>query len=116
MNQPQPDKPAKEQLIELFSELSPAASIIQLEMSRVLTSKPEIAEQLKKQLSGSEQDQTWAMDAAAYQFIKILPLAQMNRTNMFFRLFALHSGLTGDPLMREVFEEVNQRVIDRDPS
>lgn len=115
MNEP-PTKPAKEHLIELFSELSPVASVIQLEMSRVMTKKPEMVELLKKQLSGSEQDQTWAMDAAAYQFLKILPLAQMNRTNMFFRLFSLHSGITGDPLMNEVFEAVNQRVMDKDES
>jgi hypothetical protein len=114
MNPPAPDQPTKDQLIELFSVFNTVSGALQLDISRVMATKPDVAAQLKKQFESNEQDQTWAMDQAAYQYLKIFPLAQMNRTNMFCRLAALHSGLTGDPLMREVFEEVNRRVIDKD--
>jgi hypothetical protein len=39
-------------------------------------------------------------------------LSTMNHSNMFGKLLALHSNLTGDPLMHDIFDEVNRLTIE----
>ena len=115
---PFPEKMTPEQseqrknLIRLFTEFNKITGKIQQEISRVLVEDEKVKADLKKQLKGSENDMEIVMNNAAYFFIKVMPLASMNGCNMFGKVLALHSNLTGDPTMHEVFDAVNQQVYD----
>jgi hypothetical protein len=36
----------------------------------------------------------------------------MNRCNMFTMIMAMHSNLTGDSIMHEVFRRINERALE----
>ena len=115
MNEPVPDAPSKDQLIEHFVQHNRISGKLQYEMSKAILKEPGFAEQLDKQSKMSEEDAFQILLNALRQLLKVLPLAQLHRINLSCWLLKLHSDLTGDPTMQEVVEAVNQRVHDNDP-
>ena len=113
MNQP---TPTKSELIEHFTQHNAITGKLQHEMSKVILEKPEYAEQFKKQSKMSEEQAFQVLLNAMRQVLKVLPLAQANRVNLFCWLAKMHSDLTGNPLMQEVIIEVNKKVHDNESS
>lgn len=99
-------------LVKLFYDFNKVRGNIQHDISRVLLTDKSNQAELSKQLNGSENDMEVRMNKAVHAFLGAMPLAQMNRVNLFGKALALHSNLTGDSTMHDVFDEVNRMVYD----
>lgn len=97
--------------LKFYREFNEVTSILQKDMSRSLLSDPRHRANLTKQLKLSENDVELLLDKAAYFLLSVMPLASMNRTNIIGRVIALHSNLTGDPMIHDLFEEITHEVL-----
>jgi hypothetical protein len=100
-----------EKLTGLFKQLAEITSELQLEISRALVENPVHKADLLKQMKTSENDMQLRVDRAVHGFVRTMPLASMNRQNLFMEALALHSNLTGNPLVHELLEEVNRQIF-----
>jgi hypothetical protein len=99
-------------MIELFKEFNDITSIIQNEMSCCMILDPKVHALLSEDLKGSENNMEIKMNAAVEGFLAAMPLASMNRCNMFCKAIAMHTNITGDHTMHEIFDAVNDSVLD----
>lgn len=98
--------------VRFFKQLVEVSGTIQQDMSRVLLTDKTNQQELSKQLQGSENDMEIRMDKAVHAFIAVMPLACMNRVNLFAKTMCLHGNLTGDPGIHDIFDEVNRQIHD----
>lgn len=98
-------------LLRLFREFNAVSSNLQIEMSKALITNPEAHAHLRRQLAGTENQMEEVMDNATKHFVSAMPLATMNRCNMFARVLGMHSDLTGDGTMHEVLDAINEEVL-----
>lgn len=101
----------KRPTIELFTDIHEVTSTLQIEMSRVLVTGKQAAKRLEAQLKQSDAAQMLLLRQAADAFVSFFPLAQMMRVNLTGMVFALHSNLTGDDTMHDIYEEINRRAL-----
>ena len=98
-------------LVEIFWQISQVTDDIQRDISIALTTHPEHRKKLSQRLKMSEEEMQKLMDRAAHGVLDVMPLASMNRSNMFTMIMALHANVTGDKLLHEVFRRVNERAL-----
>jgi hypothetical protein len=101
----------KRPTLELFTDFHEVTSTLQIEMSKELVTGKQATKRLEAQLKQSDAAQMLILRQAADAFISFFPLAQMNRVNLTSMVFALHSNLTGDDTLHEIYEEINRRAL-----
>lgn len=99
-------------LVKLFKQFNEVSGCIQQDISRVLLTDKANQKKLSEQLQGSENDMEIKMDKAVHAFIAVMPLATMNRINLFCKTLCLHGNLTGNPAIHDIFDEVNRQIFD----
>jgi len=109
-----PPQPDISKLVTLFKKFNEVTGVIQQDMSRVLLTDKANQQELSKQLQGSENDMEIRMDKAVHALVAVMPLATFNRVNIFCKAMCLHSNLTGDETIHNVFDEVNRQVHEED--
>jgi hypothetical protein len=97
--------------LKFYREFNEVTSILQKDISRSLLFDPNHKANLTKQLKMSENDVELLLDKVAHTVLAVMPLASMNRTNMLGRILALHSNLTGDPMIHDMFDEITHEVL-----
>jgi len=107
-----PQEQKRLRFIRLFKEFNAVSSSIQYDMARVLLTDENNRNELSKQLKENENQMEIRMNKAVHAFIGVMPLATMNHCNLFGKVLALHSNLTGDPLMHDTYDEVNRQTIE----
>jgi len=100
--------------VRFFKKLVEVSGTIQQDMSRVLLTDKANQKELSKQLQGTENDMEMRMDKAVHAFIAVMPLACMNRVNLFAKTMCLHGNLTGDDTIHNIFDEVNRQIHEED--
>lgn len=115
MNEPVPDTPSKDQLIEHFAAHNTISGKLQYEMSKAILKQPGRTENLEKQSKLSEEAVFQILLNVIRQLLELMPLAQLHRINLSCWIAKLHADLTGDSTMQEVMEEINRRVHNKEP-
>jgi len=101
-----------DEIVESFWQISQITEDIQRDISIALTTHKDCCKKLSQRLRLSEEEMQKLMDKAAHAVIDVMPLATMNRCNMFTMIMAMHSNLTGDSIMHEVFRRINERALE----
>lgn len=101
-----------DQLVQLFQTINEITGDIQKDICLSLLQDPSNREKLTQQLKRSESEMETEVDKAVGHFLSVMPIATMNKYNLFCKVFAMHSNLTGSSTMHDVLEEVNRRVFD----
>jgi len=101
----------KRPTLKLFIDAHEVTSTLQLEMSKALVTGKQAAKRLEAQLKQSDAAQMLMLRQATDAFVSFFPLAQMQRVNLTSMMFALHSNLTGDDTMHDIYEEINRRAL-----
>ena len=101
-----------ETIVENFWNISRITEDLQRDISVALTMDPEHRKKLSKRLKLSEEEMQKIFDRAVHTMVDAMPLATMNRCNLFTMLMAMHSNVTGDRLLHEVFRRLNQRALE----
>jgi hypothetical protein len=101
-----------DQLVQLFQTINEITGDIQKDICLSLLEDPSNREKLIKQLKQSESEVETEVNKAIGHFLSVMPIATMNKYNLFCKVFGMHSNLTGSNTMHEVLEEVNKRVFD----
>jgi len=99
------------ELVEIFWQISRVTDDVQRDISIALTTHDACCKKLSQRLKLSEEEMQKLMDKAAHAVLDVMPLATMNRCNMFTMIMAMHSNVTGDGLMHEVFRRINERAL-----
>lgn len=99
------------EIVEVFWQISQVTGDIQRDISIALTTHRECCKKLSDRLKLSEEEMQKLMDKAAHAVIDVMPLATMNRCNMFTMIMAMHANVTGDGMMHEVFRRINERAL-----
>ena len=107
-----PPSPEFNRLVRLFKTINEVSGVIQKDISLALLRDPAMQKKLSEQMKMSESDIETQVDKTVTDFIKQMLIATMNGYNLFGRVFAMHSNITGDPLMHDVFDEVNRQVFE----
>ena len=100
-----------EDIVETFWQISRITDDIQRDISIAMTSHKDCCKKLSQRLKLCEEEMQKLMDKAAHAVLDVMPLATMNRCNMFTMIMAMHSNITCDGLMHEVFRRVNERAL-----
>ena len=100
-----------EKLREMVWFVSMFTDDIQRDISIALALDPKHREKLAKRLKLTEEEMQKIIDNAVYVFLDAMMLATMNRCNMFTMAMAKHSNVTGDPVLHEIFGELNERAL-----
>ena len=100
------------ELVKYFKKTNEVTGAIQKDISIALLRDPAMQKKVSDQLKMSENDAQLETDKVVKAFIDEMPKATMNGYNLFGKVFAMHSNITGDPTMHEVFDEVNRQVFD----
>lgn len=100
-----------EEIVETFWQISQITDDIQRDISIALATHKDCRSKLSQRLKLSEEEMQKLMDKAAHAVLDVMPLATMNRCNMFTMIMAMHANVTGDGLMHEVFGRVNERAL-----
>jgi hypothetical protein len=101
-----------DEIVESFWQISQITEDIQRDISIALTTHKDCCKKLSLRLKLSEEEMQKLMDKAAHAVLDVMPLATMNRCNMFTMIMAMHSNITGDPMLHEVFRRINQRALE----
>ena len=101
-----------ERIVETFWHISQITDDIQRDISIALTTNQGVCKKLSQRLKLSEEEMQKLMDKAAHVVLDVMPLATMNRCNMFTMIMAMHTNITADPLMHEVFRRINERALE----
>lgn len=95
-------------LVRLFTEFSEVSGQLQLDMSTALMSSEANKNTLRKQLKGSEESMQRILDKSVRGFVGAMPLASMNQVNLFIMALGLHTNLTGNSLIHDIIDHINQ--------
>jgi len=101
-----------ENIVETFWHISQITDDLQRDMSIALATDDGHRKKLSRQLKLSEEEMQKILDRAKLAVIDAMPLATMNRCNMLTMIMAMHTNLTGDSLMHEVFRRINERALE----
>ena len=107
-----PHKENKLKLVRLFTKFNRVSSWIQNDIAKALLTDPKNRDHLAKQMKMSDHDQAVLLDQYTYNALEGMMLGTMNHCNMFGKTMAMHANLTGDPLMHDVFDEVNRQIVE----
>lgn len=99
-------------LVKFFKTTNEVTGTIQKDISIALLRDPAVQKKLTAQLKMPENDAQLETDKVVKAFIDEMPKATMNGYNLFGKVFAMHSNITGDPTLHDVFDEVNRQVFD----
>ena len=100
-----------EEIVNTFWHISQITDDVQRDISIAMTTHEGCCKKLSQRLKLSEEEMQKLMDKAAHAVLDVMPLATMNRCNMFTMIMAMHSNVTGDGLMHEVFRRINERAL-----
>lgn len=81
---------------------------IQMDMVKALLENPNIKEDFDNQKMKSEEEMQHRINKAVFAFVGAMPLASINGINLFMEAIALHSNLTGNPLMHKIIKRINE--------
>ena len=99
-------------LVDKFFEISLITDDIQKDISSAIILNKKAGEKLVQQLKMSEEDMMRIMDGAVLSFLAGMPLATMNRCNLFMQAIAMHANITNNLLMHRIIDEINKRVLE----
>jgi hypothetical protein len=100
------------ELVRFYKQFNAYSSDIQNDIARALLVSPTNRLKLTRQLQLPDHKQAELLESYAMNALEGMMLSTMNHSNMFGKLLALHSNLTGDPLMHDIFDEVNRLTIE----
>lgn len=101
-----------ENIVETFWQISQITDDLQRDISIALTTDDNHRKKLSQRLKLSEEEMQKIFDRAVHGVVDAMPLATMNRCNMLTMIMAMHSNVTGNPLLHEVFRRVNKRALE----
>jgi hypothetical protein len=96
-----------EKLVLMFDKFNHLTSHFQIEMADALLENSPNKKDFEKYANASEEVMQQRIDRAVYAFVGVMPLASINGINLFMNALALHSNLTGNTVMHDVIEELN---------
>ena len=111
---PDPEEADPEQFAESLRIVRDTLSLLgamQNEMALAITQDPRSKDLNEKWRNASEQRMMDFLDTTVKNFVGALPVATVNRVNLFASVMSCHTSLTGDPLVRKLIERLNEEVM-----
>lgn len=100
-------------VVKFFQKIANLTAQIQLEISAHMLSCKGYRESFDH-LPTSENDVLELLDSGINKFVRLMPLASMNQTNLFMSLLSAHSSITGNPRIKLIIEELNDGILSQD--
>jgi len=100
-------------VVKFFQKISDLTARIQLEISAHMLSCKSYKESYDH-LPTSENDVLELLDSGINKFVRLMPLASMNQTNLFMSLLSAHSSITGNQRIKLIIEELNDGIFAQD--
>lgn len=91
--------------------INEVTSVIQVEISKAVVKDKGIREELEKQLKLTENEVETLIQNHVFQLIRLMPIATLHRVNLVLKIMSYHSNLTGDPLIHQLFGQLNEQIL-----
>lgn len=100
-----------EHLLGFFREMRNLTGQLQREIATSLLKDPKFNERIERDKKRSEEWMMGQIDMGIRAFTGIIPMALINGVNPFMSVLTMHTGITGDPLIQALIDELNFEVL-----